>query len=403
MNRIRIFLFLCFVLLFSCEKNIDWNVYGGSYKRTQFVNSEKLNLNNISNLKKVWEYSSADNDNFSQIQTNPLIINDKFYGVSPKLKIYSLEAKSGSEIWVFDPFNSDYNFFDNDDSRVNVCRGITYFKDNSKQAFIFYAVGSKLFKVNIKNGIADSSFGNNGFVDLHTGLGTNSSSLFVTMTSPGVIYKNLIIVGSSVSEGNPAAKGNIRAFDANTGDLKWSFNTIPEIGEDGHETYSDPDAYKRLGGANAWSGLTLDEERGILYAPTGSVSYDFYGGDRVGDNLFANSIIALSAETGNKIWHFQTVHHDVWDRDLPAPPILFDYSMNDSIIPSLAQVTKSGYIYLLNRITGNPLYKIIERPVPSKSNLEGEVLSKTQPIPTFPDPFSRQSLTKNANNSFVIE
>ena len=257
--------------------------------------------------------------------------------------------------------------------------------------------------MNIKNGIADSSFGNNGFVDLHTGLGTNSSSLFVTMTSPGVIYKNLIIVGSSVSEGNPAAKGNIRAFDANTGDLKWSFNTIPEIGEDGHETYSDPDAYKRLGGANAWSGLTLDEERGILYAPTGSVSYDFYGGDRVGDNLFANSIIALSAETGNKIWHFQTVHHDVWDRDLPAPPILFDYSMNDSIIPSLAQVTKSGYIYLLNRITGKPLYKIIERPVPSKSNLEGEVLSKTQPIPTFPDPFSRQSLTKNDINSFVIE
>ena len=240
-------------------------------------------------------------------------------------------------------------------------------------------------------------------MDLHIGLGTNSSSLFVTMTSPGVIYKNLIIVGSSVSEGNPAAKGNIRAFDANTGDLKWSFNTIPEIGEDGHETYSDPDAYKRLGGANAWSGLTLDEERGILYAPTGSVSYDFYGGDRVGDNLFANSIIALSAETGNKIWHFQTVHHDVWDRDLPAPPILFDYSMNDSIIPSLAQVTKSGYIYLLNRITGKPLYKIIERPVPSKSNLEGEILSKTQPIPTFPDPFSRQSLTKNDINSFVIE
>ena len=403
MNSSRIFLFLCFVLLFSCEKNIDWNVYGGSYKRTQFVNSEKLNLNNISNLKKVWQYSTADNDNFSQIQTNPLIINDKFYGVSPKLKLFSLEAKSGSEIWVFDPFNSDYNFFDNDDSRVNVCRGITYFKDNSKQAFIFYAVGSKLFKVNIKNGIADSSFGNNGFVDLHIGLGTNSSSLFVTMTSPGVIYKNLIIVGSSVSEGNPAAKGNIRAFDANTGDLKWSFNTIPEIGEDGHETYSDPDAYKRLGGANAWSGLTLDEERGILYAPTGSVSYDFYGGDRVGDNLFANSIIALSAETGNKIWHFQTVHHDVWDRDLPAPPILFDYSMNDSIIPSLAQVTKSGYIYLLNRITGKPLYKIIERPVPSKSNLEGEVLSKTQPIPSFPDPFSRQSLTKNDINSFVIE
>ena len=399
----KIFILFYLVPLISCEKGVDWSVYGGSYERTQFVNSDKLNIDNISKLNKVWDYSTADSDDFSQIQTNPLIINGKFYGLSPKLKLFSLEAKSGSEIWVFDPFNRYDNFFENDDSRINVSRGITYFKDRFKETFIFYAVGSKLFKVNLKNGNADSSFGNNGFVDLHKGLGNNSSSLFVTMTSPGVIYKDLIIVGSSVSEGNPAAKGNIRAFDANTGDLKWTFNTIPEIGEDGYESYEDPDAYKRLGGANAWAGLTLDGKRGILYAPTGSVSYDFYGGDRVGDNLFANSIIALNAANGKKIWHFQTVHHDVWDRDLPTPPVLFDYSINDSVIPSLAQVTKSGYIYLLNRITGKPIYRIIERDVPSKSNLIGETLSKTQPIPSFPEPFSRQSLTIEDINPFVLE
>ena len=397
----RIVLFLLLLMFYSCDNSKDWNVYGGSYERTQYVDSDKINQDNISNLSKVWEYSTLDNDDFSQIQTNPLIVNGKFYGVSPKLKLFSLNAESGSEIWIFDPFQKDKKYFENEDSRINVCRGITFFEDKYQNSFIFYAVGSKLFKINLKDGEPDLSFGNKGYVDLHIGLGENSNSLFVTMTSPGVIYKNLIIVGSSVSEGNPAAKGNIRAFDANSGDLIWVFKTIPEIGEEGYESYDDSNAFRRLGGANAWAGLTLDEERGILYAPTGSVSYDFYGGDRVGDNLFANSIIALDALNGKKIWHFQTVHHDVWDRDLPTPPVLFDYKVNDTIIPSLAQVTKSGYIFLLNRINGKPIYEIKEKDVPSNSKLVGEVLSKTQPIPSFPDAFSRQSFTDNDINPFV--
>ena len=397
----RIVLFLLLLMFYSCDNSKDWNVYGGSYERTQYVDSDKINQDNISNLSKVWEYSTLDNDDFSQIQTNPLIVNGKFYGVSPKLKLFSLNAESGSEIWIFDPFQKDKKYFENEDSRINVCRGITLFEDKYQNSFIFYAVGSKLFKINLKDGEPDLSFGNTGYVDLHIGLGENSNSLFVTMTSPGVIYKNLIIVGSSVSEGNPAAKGNIRAFDANSGDLIWVFKTIPEIGEEGYESYDDSNAFRRLGGANAWAGLTLDEERGILYAPTGSVSYDFYGGDRVGDNLFANSIIALDALNGKKIWHFQTVHHDVWDRDLPTPPVLFDYKVNDTIIPSLAQVTKSGYIFLLNRINGKPIYEIKEKDVPSNSKLVGEVLSKTQPIPSFPDAFSRQSFTDNDINPFV--
>ena len=397
----KIILLTLTIFTFSCNYNKDWNIYGGSHQRTQYIDSEKINKKNISKLVKTWEYRTYDNDKNSEIQTNPLIIGEKFYGVSPKLKLFSLDAKTGVENWIFDPFQNDQKYFDKEDISINVCRGITYYEDNFKNSFIFYGVGSKFFKINSLTGNPDLNFGNRGYVDLHKGLGENSSSLYVSMTSPGVIYNNLIIVGSRVSEGNPAAKGNIRAFDANTGELIWVFETIPEAGKDGHETYDNPDAYLRLGGANAWAGLTLDEKRGIVYAPTGSVSYDFYGGDRVGDNLFANSIIAIDAENGKKIWHFQTVHHDVWDRDLPTPPVLFDYKINDSIIPSLAQVSKSGYTYLLNRVTGKPIYDVIERPVPTNSLLIGEKLSETQPIPTFPDPFSRQSVSIQDINPFL--
>ena len=397
----KIILLTLTIFTFSCNYNKDWNIYGGSHQRTQYVDSDKINKKNISKLVKIWEYRTYDNDSNSEIQTNSLIIDKKFYGVSPKLKLFSLDAKTGEQNWIFDPFQINQKYFDKDDLSINVCRGITYFEDNFNNSFIFYGVGAKLFKINSLTGSPDLSFANRGYLDLHEGLGENSSSLYVSMTSPGVLYNNLIIVGSRVSEGNPAAKGNIRAFDANTGELIWVFQTIPEEGEDGHETYDNPDAYLRLGGANAWAGFTLDEKRGIVYAPTGSVSYDFYGGDRVGDNLFANSIIAIDAKNGKKIWHFQTVHHDVWDRDLPTPPVLFDYKINDSIIPSLAQVSKSGYTYLLNRVTGKPIYDVIERPVPTNSFLIGEKLSETQPIPTFPDPFSRQSFSIQEINPFI--
>lgn len=399
--RKKIFL-LFSVLIFSCNKNLDWPIYGGSNERTQYVKSDLINKGNISRLNKVWEYKTNDHSANSEIQTNSLIIDKKFFGVSPKLKLFSLNAKTGHENWVFDPFSENFKFFDSD-INIHVCRGITYYKNLSNNSFIFYGVGSKLFKINTINGKPDKEFGNGGFIDLHVGLGENSSSLYVSMTSPGVIFKNLIIVGSRVSEGNPAAKGNIRAFNANTGELVWVFKTIPEPEEKGYESYEDPNAYLRLGGANAWSGLTIDSKNGILFAPTGSVSYDFYGGDRKGDNLFANSILAINAENGERLWHYQTVHHDVWDRDLPAPPVIFNYKLKDSVIPALAQVTKSGYTFLLNRITGEPIYDIVERTVPSVSSLTGEKLSKTQPTPTFPKPFSRQYLSNSDINPFVSE
>ena len=389
-------------LIFSCNQNLDWAFYGGSNERTQYVKSDLINKENISRLNKVWEYKTNDHSENSEIQTNSLIIDKKFFGVSPKLKLFSLNAETGIENWIFDPFSDSTKFFDSD-INIHVCRGITYYKNLLNNSFIFYGVGSKLFKINTVSGKPDKEFGNNGFIDLHTGLGENSSSLYVSMTSPGVIYNNLIIVGSRVSEGNPAAKGNIRAFNANTGDLVWVFKTIPEPDEEGYDSYEDPDAYLRLGGANAWSGLTIDSKNGILFAPTGSVSYDFYGGDRKGDNLFANSILAINAKSGERLWHYQTVHHDVWDRDLPAPPVIFNYKVNDSIIPALAQVTKSGYTFLLNRITGKPIYDIVERTVPSNTYLTGEKLSKTQPTPTFPKPFSRQYLSSIDINPFVSE
>jgi quinoprotein glucose dehydrogenase len=209
------------------------------------------------------------------------------------------------------------------------------------------------------------------------------------MTSPGVIYKDLLIIGGRVSESADGAPGNIRAFDVRTGERKWIFHTIPHPGEKGYDTWPDTSAWHRLGGANSWPGLSLDEERGIVYVPTGSISGDFYGGFRPGTNLYANSIIALEAATGKYIWHFQVIHHDIWDRDLPATPNLVTLHKDGKMIDAVAQITKHGYVFLFNRLTGEPIFPIEEKPVP-QGGVPGEVTWPTQPIPTLPEPFARQ-------------
>jgi quinoprotein glucose dehydrogenase len=382
--------------------NVSWEIYGGSNEKTHYINSLEINISNVNQLKQLWEYKTGDQDDFTQIQTNSIIIGENLFGVSPKLKLFSLNAKNGSHLWTFDPFLKNI-----DKSKIkgyfsmNVCRGVTYYENDLKESFIFYAVGSKLYSINAKTGKTNSKFGSNGFVDLHIGLGERAKSLYIAMTSPGVIYKNLIIIGSRVNESKPAAPGNIRAFNADTGNLVWVFNTIPKEGEEGHESWDDPEAWKTSGGANSWAGFSLDYKTGVLYAPTGSASYDFYGSDRLGDNLYANSIIAINASDGKKIWHYQTVHHDVWDRDLPTAPVLLEYKKENEIIPALAQISKSGFVYLLNRVTGKPIFPIIEKKVPTKTNLLGEKLSPTQPIPDFPNSFSRQKLDLDELNPFI--
>jgi quinoprotein glucose dehydrogenase len=316
------------------------------------------------------------------------------------MKLFAADAATGKEVWVFSPFDSldadRKSFF-----IMNNCRGISYWSDGLADERIFYTAGSYLYAIDAKTGRPCPGFGSGGKIDLHEGLGGDVSSLFITATSPGAVYKDLVILGSRVDEGPAAAPGHIRAFDVRSGKQAWIFHTIPQPGEPGHETWENPDAWKRIGGANNWSGMSLDVERGIVFVPTGSASFDFYGGRRTGDNLYANCLLALDAATGKKIWHFQQIHHDVWDRDLPTAPALVTVMHNGKKTDAVAQPTKTGFVYLLHRETGTPLFPVEEQPVPFDTELTGEKLSRTQPIPRLPKPFVRQSFPESELNTLL--
>lgn len=406
-NRFLVVLtFLVLGLLGACRDNFndppkEWSVYGGSKKNTRFAPLHQLTKENVKHLSKVWEYQSGDADKNTQIQTNPILVNGTLYGVSPKLKLIALEPTTGNSKWVFDPFqlgiekDKEGGYFS-----MNVCRGVTYF-DDGKNGRILYGAGSYLYAVDAQTGKLLTDFGQEGKIDLHENLGRPADDLYVALTTPGIIYKNLIIIGTRVDEGGRAAPGHIRAFNAITGKLEWVFHTIPQPGEAGYSSWEDPNAWQYIGGANAWAGFSLDEERGLLFAPLGSASYDFYGGNRKGDNLYANSLVALDASTGKRVWHYQTVHHDVWDRDLPTAPVLADLNQNGKRIPAVIQPTKSGFIFVFHRETGVPLFKIEEKDVPQNSPLIGEQLSKTQPIPVLPKPFVRQRFDSTQINPLL--
>ncbi len=354
------------------------------------------------NLKKAWEYHTGDADEKTQIQTSPLIIDGVLYGVSPKLKLFALDAGTGKERWVFNPIEPNsisakgMGYFS-----MNVCRGVAFYKNGKDDQRVFYSASGSLYCVNALTGKPILSFGTEGKIDLHQDLGVAASDLYVASTTPGIIYKDLIIVGTRVSEAAPAAPGHIRAYDVHTGKMRWIFHTIPYPGEVGFESWDNKEAYQHVGGANAWAGFSLDEAKGIVFAPVGSAVYDFYGGKRPGDNLFANSVLALDASTGKRIWHFQTVHHDIWDRDLPTAPVLVNIIKDGKNIDALVSVSKSGFIFLFDRTTGKPIYPINETPVPTVSELVGEKLSPTQPIPSFFKPFARQILLEKDLNQLV--
>jgi quinoprotein glucose dehydrogenase len=279
---------------------------------------------------------------------------------------------------------------------INVCRGIAIHKGKNNENLIFYTAGSSLFCINSATGKPVPTFGKGGRISLYDNLETHRdiSNLRVTATSAGMIYKDLIIMGSSLSELEESAPGHIRAYDVYTGKMKWMFKTIPDPGEKGYDTWEDPEAYKFVGSANAWGGFSMDEKRGIVYASTGTANADYYGGRRRGDNLFGNSILALDAATGKYIWHFQAIHHDIWDWDFPNAPALLTVKKDGKKIDALVQTSKQGFIYLLDRVTGKPIYPIVETPVTATSELEGEQPSPTQPIPTVIPAFARQSLTE---------
>ncbi|WP_149274261.1 outer membrane protein assembly factor BamB family protein [Pareuzebyella sediminis] len=377
------------LLLIACQDHsvsppttgIDWPVYLGT-NGTQYTPLEQINKENVHELRVAWEFATGDADpeKSTQMQCNAIVIDGILYATSPKLKTFALNAKTGKKLWVFDP-GVEVNF------GMNVNRGVTYYGQEGIRR-IFFTAGEYLFCLDAKTGKTVQDFGRNGRVSLKTGLGQKAQDLYVVSTSPGVIFKDKIIMGTRVSENADAAPGTVQAFNVRTGALEWVFHTIPQPGEPGFETWPK-NAFQNIGGANAWAGMTLDKKRGIVYVPTGSASFDFWGGNRHGENLFANCILALHADTGKPVWHFQTVHHDIWDRDVPSPPALVTVNHQGESREAVAQHTKSGFVFLLDRDTGKPLFPIVERPVPP-SDIKGELASTTQPFPVKPPPFTRQ-------------
>ena len=365
-----------------------WRAYGGDAGQTHFSNLSQINVENVTQLKIAWEYHVGDLERKfgTQIQCNPIIIDDVLYATTATLKVVALRADTGKEIWRFDPFSGLHS------QPQGINRGVAYWEDSQDKRILFSA-GPYLYALDADTGQPIISFGNEGKIDLRKGLGRDISRLSVDSTSPGSIYKNTIVMGSRVGEGPGSAPGHVRAFDVRTGEQRWIFHTIPKPGEFGYDTWP-ANAWQSAGGANAWAGMTVDLEREIVFVPTGSATYDFYGKDRIGDNLFANSLLALDANNGKRLWHFQTTHHDLWDRDLPAAPNLVTVTREGREIDAVAQVTKQGFVFMFERATGKPIFPIEELPVPG-SLLEGEVASLTQPFPVAPPPFSRQVITKD--------
>jgi quinoprotein glucose dehydrogenase len=399
LNMKKILMLLCLgtCIAISCKRHsaIDhsgWGTYAGSKDGNRYSSNEQITTRNVSTLKVAWIYSSHDKDtgNRSQNQCNPIMVDNILYATSPKLKLFALDAATGVQKWIFDPASRIGAKKDDPLAYYKVCRGVVYWEDeNGDNKRIFYSVGSKTYAIDAGSGRPVIGFGKGGYLDLTENLGRKVNS-FVSGTTPGVVFKQLLIMGDRVSESEDAAPGDIRAYDALTGKLQWTFHTIPQPGEKGFDTWPDSTAWKRLGGANNWSGMALDDKRGIVYVPTGSVGGDFYGGNRKGTNLYANCLLALDAATGKCLWHYQVVHHDLWDRDLPANPNLVTIRHNGKIIDAVAQITKHGFIFIFDRSNGRPVFPIEERPVSTANALPEEQPWPAQPIPTLPQPFARQ-------------
>jgi quinoprotein glucose dehydrogenase len=365
----------------------EWRVHGGNPGHTQHSPLAEIHAGNVKRLRVAWTYRTGDarGDGRSQIQCNPVVVDGVLYGTSAALKAFALDAASGRELWRFDPFAAGA-----EEHALGVNRGVVFWSDGGTDRRILYSAGQVLFALDATSGKLVPSFGRGGRVDLREGLGRDPGSLFVLSTTPGAVYRDLLILGTRVHEGpGPSAPGHVRAYDVRSGAIRWTFHTIPRPGEPGYETWPK-DAWKHAGGANAWSGISVDDTRGLVFLPTGSPAWDFWGGDRHGENLYGNCVLALRAATGERVWHYQVVRHDLWDRDLPQAPVLVTIERNGRRIDAVAQATKSGHVFLFDRESGVPLHPIEERAVPP-SDLKGERTWPTQPIPLKPPPFSRQA------------
>jgi quinoprotein glucose dehydrogenase len=354
---------------------------GGDPGNSRYSALDQINNGNVAHLQVAWTYHTGDlpANGHGEIQATPIVVDGVLFATTPALAVIALHADDGRLIWRFDPFTSGERA-----SHVN--RGVVYWNRR-----IFFTAGRRLYGLDARTGRPIPTFGDSGSVDLTAGLSRDIGNAYLVATSPGAVYQDLLIQGTRVGEEEGSAPGDVRAYDARSGAIRWTFHTIPAPGEFGYDTWPDG-AWRTAGGANSWAGMSVDTALGVVYVPTGSATPDFYGGARIGANLFANSLVALDARTGKRIWHFQTVHHDLWDRDLPAAPNLVTVTRGAARVDAVAQIAKSGFVFLFDRQSGAPLFPIEERPVPG-SDLEGEHAWPTQPFPAKPAPFVRQAIT----------
>lgn len=375
------------------ESSLDWPEYNGNAARSHFSEASQISTKNVSQLKVAWTYASGGADTVfhrTQIQCNPIVIDGVLYGVSANTQAFAIDAATGKEFWKTNVSETE----------GTTSRGVSYWSEGTEKT-IFFGAGKWLYAVDAVTGQLRQSFGEKGRINLKMGIERPNADDYVVSNTPNVIFEDKIIVGTRVSESESALLGDIRAYNVRTGKRIWTFRTIPEASEMGATTWP-ANARQNIGGTNSWAGMALDRQRGILYAPTGSAAFDFYGGNRKGDNLFANSLLALDARSGKRLWHYQLVRHDIWDRDVPAPPNLVAVVQNGRKIDAVAQITKQGYIFVFDRVSGKPLFPIENRAFTFDA-IAGEFPSKTQPIPLKPTYFARQGFTEKNLNSFVAD
>jgi quinoprotein glucose dehydrogenase len=393
-------------------QTVDWPGVGNNPGCMRYSSLDQINRENVVRLKPAWTYHTGELEGRTgkTIECTPIVVEGVMYLTTAYLRVVALNAETGKELWQFDPLKD--HPFELQPASGGVNRGCALWSDGvpgGQRRIIHGTSDGRLFSLDAKTGKLDPNFADAGIRNLRKELEPKFSKLSYGPTSAPAIWKDTIIVGVSCDEGpGIAAPGDIRAFDVRTGEQVWRFHTVPRPGEFGHETWKG-DSWKDRGGANAWGGISVDVDRGMIFAGLGSAAFDFYGGDRHGDNLFANCTIALDAKTGNRLWHFQTLRHDLWDHDLPIYPNLVTVTRDSKKIDAVAQVTKTGYVFLFDRVTGKPLFRINDKPVPH-SDLTGEQAAATQPIPMRPPPFSAQFLDETnvtnigaANRASVLE
>jgi membrane-bound PQQ-dependent dehydrogenase (glucose/quinate/shikimate family) len=389
----------------------EWRSYGGDPGGMRYSPLNQINRSNVAQLQRAWTYHTGEialglgkgASRVAAFQSTPLVVDGVLYLSTPSNRVMAVDAETGAELWQFDPQAGTSS------RRFQSHRGVAYWEGPSnkingvEKRILFGTFDARLIALDATTGKPCPDFGDAGEVNLRKGVADNWPHSNYGVTSPPAIYKNLVIVGAQAPEGpSKGPSGDVRAFDARTGKLVWRFHTVPRPGEPGHNTW-EGDSWRDRTGANVWSIMTIDVERGMVFLPIGSAAYDFYGADRKGRNLYANSLVALNAATGKLIWHYQMVRHDIWDYDLPAHPNLITVRHNGRVIPAVAQVTKMGLVFVLDRRTGKPLFPVEERKVP-QSKVPGEATWPTQPVPVKPPPLARHKpLTRDELNQVTPE